>query len=152
MSRRAQLSVFCCRHWTKTTSRLLVVFYCSNSECRMEINFLKVPSECDYTYHFIFVTVQVIPCREFFSYQIKLPDLRTKMRIKQKILMMFLIFLLSSCMAKKNMPKVVILQNPETMDFQNCKVADWGSEKGFQANEECIKGYQQQGYIIWGSM
>jgi hypothetical protein len=55
-------------------------------------------------------------------------------------------------MAAKDKPKTVILQNPETMDFQNCKVADWGSEEGFQDNEKCIERYQQEGYIIWGSM
>lgn len=74
------------------------------------------------------------------------------MRLTHKILVISLLFLLCSCMAAKNKPKVVVLQNPDTLDFQNCKVADWGSEKGYQDNEECIKEYQQQGYIIWGSM
>jgi hypothetical protein len=60
------------------------------------------------------------------------------------------IILLSSCIANKEKSKVVIMQNPQTMDFQDCKVADWGSEEAFKNNEECVKTYQSQGYIIWG--
>jgi hypothetical protein len=74
------------------------------------------------------------------------------MRLTLKLLVFSMLLLLSSCMAAKDKPKTVILQNPETMDFQNCKVADWGSEEGFQDNEKCIERYQQEGYIIWGSM
>jgi hypothetical protein len=44
----------------------------------------------------------------------------------------------------------VILQHPETMDFQDCRLADWGSDKAIRENEECVQRYQQQGYIIWG--
>ena len=75
------------------------------------------------------------------------------MRMTRKLLLLPLLLALSSCMAaKEKQPKVVILQNPKTMEFQNCKVADWGSEQGFLDNEKCVQRYQQEGYIIWGSM
>jgi predicted ATPase len=47
--------------------------------------------------------------------------------------------------------RVVILQHPDTMDFQNCEVDKWGLDKHFQNNEECVKNYQKLGYIVWGS-
>lgn len=70
--------------------------------------------------------------------------------IRKFLLLLTLAGLLSSCLASKDSIDLVILKHPETMDFQNCRVADWGSEKALRDNEECVKGYQQQGYIIWG--
>lgn len=62
-----------------------------------------------------------------------------------------LLLLLASCLADKDKPTMVILKHPETMDFQDCKVEGWGSEKAFMENEECVRRYQQQGYVVWGS-
>ena len=58
--------------------------------------------------------------------------------------------LLCSCIASKDTTELVIMQHPETMDFQDCRLADWGSDKAIRENEECVQRYQRQGYIIWG--
>lgn len=69
--------------------------------------------------------------------------------IRRLLLCAVPLLLLTSC--AKDRPMLVIMKHPDTMDFQNCKVADWGSEEAFMQNEACVKGYQQQGYTIWGS-
>lgn len=73
------------------------------------------------------------------------------MRLIHTLLLLTVLLLLTSCLATKDKPTLVILQHPQTMDFQNCKVEDWGSQKGFSDNEACVKKYQEQGYTIWGS-
>jgi len=47
-------------------------------------------------------------------------------------------------------PTAVMLQHPETMEFVKCQVDQWGTKKSFVKNEECVKDYQSQGYVIWG--
>lgn len=67
------------------------------------------------------------------------------------LLFSILLVLLSSCLATKDKTELVILQHPQTMDFQNCRVEDWGSQKAIENNEACVKSYQQKGYVIWGT-
>lgn len=71
--------------------------------------------------------------------------------IRKLLLFSVLSVLLSSCLATKDKTELVILQHPDTMDFQECRLADWGSGKALRDNEECVNRYRQQGYIIWGS-
>ena len=59
--------------------------------------------------------------------------------------------LLTACIASTQGPKVVLLKHPETLDFQECSVDDWGSREGFASKEHCVKQWQDQGYIIWGA-
>lgn len=54
------------------------------------------------------------------------------------------------CSGKSTTPKKVIMQHPQTMEFQKCNVGQWGSESPFATNEECIEEYKKQGYIVWG--
>lgn len=71
---------------------------------------------------------------------------------KKLMLLTVTLLLLSSCLADKKGPRVVILKHPETLDFQNCKVeGEWPDEEAFAANEKCVEALQQQGYTIWGS-
>jgi len=72
--------------------------------------------------------------------------------LKKLLLLAATILLLSSCLADKKGPNVVILKHPATLDFQNCEVqGEWPDEKAYAANEECVKALEQQGYIVWGS-
>lgn len=70
---------------------------------------------------------------------------------KKLLLISVLLALLASCAATQGKPRVVIMQNPESMDFQNCKVEEWWNDQAFKDNEECVKGYLKQGYIVWGT-
>jgi predicted ATPase len=71
--------------------------------------------------------------------------------LKKILLISLLLPLLASCMSMEGNRRVVILQHPETMDFQNCEVDKLGLDKHFRNNEECVKDYQKRGYIVWGS-
>jgi len=71
--------------------------------------------------------------------------------MRHRLLLLIPALLLCSCLAEKSEPKVVILKHPDTLDFQRCVVADWGSKQGYRDNEECIRQYRQRGYIVWGS-
>ncbi len=71
--------------------------------------------------------------------------------LKKFLFISLLLPLLASCMSMAGNHRVVILQHPETMDFQNCEVDKWGLDKHFKNNEECVKNYQKLGYIVWGS-
>jgi hypothetical protein len=59
-----------------------------------------------------------------------------------------LLLLLSGCASGK--PRLVILQHPETMEFQNCEADKMGLNSSFASNEECVQKYQKMGYVIWG--
>lgn len=61
-----------------------------------------------------------------------------------------LFLLLSGCASMQGKPQLVILQHPETMEFQNCEVDKLGLHSSFASNEECVKKYQKMGYVIWG--
>lgn len=69
--------------------------------------------------------------------------------MKKLLYLPILVALLCSCIPKKQ--ELIILQHPETMDFEECRVADWGSKEAIKENEECVKSYKQQGYTIWGT-
>ena len=68
-----------------------------------------------------------------------------------RLIPLFLPLLLSACLADKGRPKVVILKNPATLEFQSCTVADWGSRQGYDDNDRCVERWQEEGYVIWGS-
>ena len=59
--------------------------------------------------------------------------------------------MLSGCMSMSGKPRVVILQNPQTMEFKNCEVSKLGFEKHYRDNDKCVEEYMNQGYVIWGS-
>ncbi|MBW1636732.1 MAG: hypothetical protein JRC87_06410 [Deltaproteobacteria bacterium] len=73
-------------------------------------------------------------------------------RLKKNILLLgfCLVMLAGGCASFGDKSKKVILQNPETMEFVDCKVDKWGTKKSFETNEECVKNYQAKGYVIWG--
>ena len=58
--------------------------------------------------------------------------------------------LVTACAATGDRSKVVLLKHPETLDFQQCSVKDWGSRDGFAQKDRCVQQWQQQGYVIWG--
>lgn len=69
--------------------------------------------------------------------------------MKKCICSLFFVALLSSCIAQKE--KLIILQHPETMEFERCQVADWGSKEALAENEACVEAYKQKGYVVWGT-
>ncbi|MCP3887617.1 MAG: hypothetical protein GY702_01930 [Desulfobulbaceae bacterium] len=72
--------------------------------------------------------------------------------IKVLVLLIFLCLMVSGCTRFADRSSNVILQNPETMDFVNCKVDKWNSKKSYEANDKCVEDYKKQGYIIWGEL
>ncbi len=60
------------------------------------------------------------------------------------------VLLIGGCASIVGKPRNVILQNPETMEFVNCEVSQWGTIISYEANEQCVKDYQAKGYVIWG--
>ncbi|SHO49064.1 hypothetical protein [Desulfopila aestuarii] len=72
--------------------------------------------------------------------------------LKKLLLLAATTLLLSSCLADKKGPKVVILKHPDTLDFQNCEVkGEWPDDEAFAANEKCVQALEKQGYTVWGS-
>ena len=65
--------------------------------------------------------------------------------------LLFSSLILSGCASSEKRPRTVVLKHPETQDFVNCNVDKWGTEESYQKNEECIKGYKEKGYEIWGT-
>ena len=59
------------------------------------------------------------------------------------------LFLACSCAKMSGESVSVMLQNPETMEFVKCDVDQWGTKKSYAKNEQCVKDYQNQGYVIW---
>lgn len=71
---------------------------------------------------------------------------------KKLLLLTMTMLLLSSCLAGKKGPKVVIMKHPVTLDFQNCEVkGEWPDEEAYAAKDQCVQALEQQGYIVWGS-
>ena len=73
-------------------------------------------------------------------------------QLKKRIIFCCVCFflLIGGCASFSDKSKNVILQNPETMEFVNCEVDKWGTKASYEANEQCVKEYQDKGYIIWG--
>ena len=63
---------------------------------------------------------------------------------------LFLLVLTGGCTSFSEKSSTVILQNPETMEFVNCKVGGWASSSSYTRNEQCVEDYKKQGYIVWG--
>lgn len=45
---------------------------------------------------------------------------------------------------------VVIMQNPETMDFVNCTVDHWATPVSYAKNAQCVEDLKSKGYVVWG--
>ena len=69
---------------------------------------------------------------------------------KIRYLSFIVLVVLSGCGMNSKKPSLVILKHPETLDFVNCKVDKWQSKESYRKNENCVRGYQEKGYIIWG--
>lgn len=67
-----------------------------------------------------------------------------------RVLLFCLLATSAGCAALLDKPRLVILQHPETMEFQNCEVEKLGMKAAFDANDACIEKYQKMGYVIWG--
>jgi len=63
----------------------------------------------------------------------------------------FFILVGSSCGKRHGKPTRVVLKHPVTYDFVNCNVDKWQSKESFEANDKCIKEYEDKGYEIWGT-
>lgn len=70
--------------------------------------------------------------------------------IKKLLPVVLLLPLLASCASITGKPRVVIMQHPETIDFQNCDVGKYGFDKDFRDQQTCVDELKKQGYIIWG--
>jgi hypothetical protein len=70
--------------------------------------------------------------------------------IRNNLLLLASIVLLSSCASLKGEPRVYIMQNPETMEFKNCDVGLIGLDKHFKDNENCVEELKKEGWIVWG--
>jgi hypothetical protein len=66
--------------------------------------------------------------------------------------MMWMVLILTSgCASIYGKKKAVILQDPATMDFVECKVNDeWATAASFAKNDECVEEYKKRGFIVWG--
>lgn len=65
-------------------------------------------------------------------------------------LLCVLLLLCSGC-ASYSGKKMVILQDPKTMDFVECEVIDqFVTPASYTKNEECVEGYKKQGFVVWG--
>lgn len=67
------------------------------------------------------------------------------------LILAFCSLLLTSCLANKDKSNVVLLKHPETMDFQECSLEDWGSKEAYARKDQCVQQWEEQGYIVWGS-
>lgn len=67
-----------------------------------------------------------------------------------RIIVLCLLATLVGCASLLHKPRLVILQHPETMEFQNCEVDKLGLRASFAANDACVEKYQKMGYVIWG--
>lgn len=66
-------------------------------------------------------------------------------------LLTLLLFLGSGCSLFIDKPTRVLLKHPETLEFVNCNVDQWETSASYKSNEECIKDYEAQGYVVWDS-
>lgn len=69
---------------------------------------------------------------------------------KNLLLIVLLGVLGFGCAAASGKPTKVVLKHPETLDFVTCTVGRLQSNSAYRENDECIRKYQQQGYVIWG--
>lgn len=66
-------------------------------------------------------------------------------------LLCVLLLLCSACASYSGKSKMVILQDPKTMDFVECEVSDqFVTPASYTKNEECVEGYKKQGFVVWG--
>ena len=55
------------------------------------------------------------------------------------------------CASLYDKPKIVILQDPATMEFVDCEVTDQlVTSQSYSKNDECVESYKKKGYIVWG--
>ncbi len=67
------------------------------------------------------------------------------------IFLMITVFTFFSCSLFNKVPDKVVLKHPTTHEFVNCNVDQWKSKKSYEENDECVKKYQKQGYVIWAT-
>lgn len=58
-------------------------------------------------------------------------------------------FCLGGCTSQSARPALVIMQDPATMEFVNCKVDKWSTIYGHTENEKCVEDLKKKGYIVW---
>lgn len=57
----------------------------------------------------------------------------------------------SGCGSYSGKAKIVILQDPATMDFVDCEITDQlVTPQSYTKNDECVAAYKKKGYIVWG--
>lgn len=69
---------------------------------------------------------------------------------KNAITSCLVILTLTACASFSEKPVKVIMQNPETMEFADCKVDIWGTGKSYDKNNECVEDYKKKGWVVWG--
>jgi hypothetical protein len=63
----------------------------------------------------------------------------------------FLLLLSGGCSSYSEKSKMVILQDPKTMDFVECEVSGaFITPASYTKNEECVEEYKRQGFVVWG--
>ncbi len=61
------------------------------------------------------------------------------------------LLLCGGCASMYGKPRVVILHNPLTAEFVDCKVSgEVATPESFVQNETCIENLKKQGFIVWG--
>ncbi len=75
---------------------------------------------------------------------------RDQNMMKKLLPVLLLIPLLAACASMQGKSRVVIMQHPYTMDFQNCEVGKYGFNKDFKDQQKCVDDLKNQGYIVWG--
>lgn len=71
--------------------------------------------------------------------------------MKKIFLPLWVVLLLCcGCASMQGKPRVVILQNPETMEFIDCKMSDeWATSASYAKNDECVTELKKKGFVVW---
>jgi hypothetical protein len=62
--------------------------------------------------------------------------------------------LIGGCAGSQSNSRKVILKDPQTMEFVECKVShDWGILAiPDDDKNKCVEEYKKKGYIVWGEI
>jgi hypothetical protein len=71
--------------------------------------------------------------------------------MKKVIFTLWVVSLLcGGCASTQGKPRLVVLQNPETAEFVDCKVSDgWDDSAAFAKNDECVAESKKKGFVVW---
>jgi hypothetical protein len=65
-----------------------------------------------------------------------------------------IILLCGGCAGSQSKSRKIILKDPQTMEFVECKVThDWGLLSiPDEDQNKCVEEYKKKGYVVWGEI